>query len=125
MATGRLINTGYSGAVVLTEASITGSDPSAPTQYQESKPGDIVHTRNGRVISVRSWAVGRKFTVKMMAISLATLSSLRLLYNERVVIMQPIGTTSGEVRVHWKGDFTPEYINPTTVNLTINLEEVI
>lgn len=122
MADARLSDLDNTTSLRLLGAAITGDNPEATITARSS---DIVHTRNGQVISARSWSNYGKWDISFPSLTGIELAQLKIYYNRRVMYLQPTGVSTFQFKVMWQGDFSPSYHSPTKISLDISLVEVV
>ncbi len=105
---------------VLPAASISGSNPADDIGL---KAGDIVHQRNGQILSVRSWGMVRTWSISMPKLTLTEVNNLRTFYSQRTFRLYPSGS-GAYYDVFWTGVFNVGNVSPDIYSTDITLEQV-
>jgi len=122
MASASFAATGASVSTKLPPASISGNNPD---EAFSEKSGDIIHTRGGQMIAMRSWSQVRTWTIIIPDMSEAQMLSLRVFWRDRAFELWPAGVSSPSYDVVWLGEFNAEFVGPGKFSIEIPLEEVI
>jgi len=122
MATVKFALIGASSGATIPAASISGDDPS--NAYRE-KAGDIIHTRNGQTISLRSWDYNKTWRIVWPVVESGDLSVLRAFWRLRTFELWPTGVNTLKYEVVWVGDFNPQLIGPGKWSLEATLDATI